>query len=1423
MSNTTPDELNYLGTFATIDDVYAAYPSGGVPGNFVIVGDIILDWNEDLMRWTERGSSAGQDSTVDGTLTVDELVINDALRTSDFRDDTQGSALRKVNGQWVLSVDDINVREGSSFRGQSSYKSMVFARSDERPDRPTGGGFGNPRPNESIWSDGIPQGEKPIWMSSRVFTSDNQPPQEDEWSLPALMSDAENFDVEFSPQSAATPPVPPSRSNLGILWFDPVRNENQAIDWSGMNWMATRTKSLATDGTAVWSDWSIMLIKGEHGEGVQTVFCVTYGSIPTISGDDYPPTGWSKSVNGLTVSEGSILWMSERRFEGGYWSDWSTPIRLNGTDGRAGEDGTDIEFIYKQMNRLPNATDTAPSNNRNEPDYVPRSEGWDDNPSGVDSSHKYEWACQRTKGPRDTQWSEWVGPFVWSAFGERGMDGDGVEYVFIRTTINVPPTISEAAVQEPEHYPAVGNMSAYGTNQIDDNTFYDDPKSVGPTWLYEWVSKRKKTNGVWGRFSDPALWATYSEGHTVDISENGYWVIDGIETDKKAVGTGVSIKGRVDVYRNAEIVGSQKSLEGYPVSLGNLEIGDCWIVDNGTDTNNQDVSGHLFICVATTGTLATMWHDLGEFKGEPGTSQYIHLAWASNVVFNGNTFVRADDFTKLPANSQSYEWIGIKINSEAIDTNLVASDYKWNYLRGMDGMDVEFVYIRTKTKDIEPTIEQVAEQTPAGQECYPDVENYEDFGANEIESEQFTDNPNGVNEDWPYEWMSKREKVNGVWGTFLSPARLWSNWAPPGEDAVSIMTDSVQFVVDADSEGKIAQPKTLTLHCWLYDGKEPVMPTLSRCTASYNGSSVLGQQNIDPNDPYITISITLPKDTALTTKDIYITMGNSDCSATANVPVIINRAGQNAQGVYKSFIFMRSETRPNKPGDDKGNYNSPVPNGWSDGIDPGTEPVWMSYRIFTSDEQAPQEAHWHDVVLMQDIPESYDVEFTDAPVDTPPGTPDNPASGVTWYDPVTDKNYIDTHSMNWMAQNTRVVTPQGPTWSGWIVNRIRGEKGNDGAGQAYVVVNIDDFPVDCDANGNILNDDTLSIEASLKWGDELCRITQATIRYNGVTSNMIVNASPNDKTAMADIDFDSGSPLSSGYVTIALTGKDTNNVEHIATRTITVSAKRQGATGATGPVLRFRGNYQSSEGYTFDDTFRDCVKHNDLYWILNTRKDNAQVIAPSTSTGNPWTSMGGDMKFFATELLLAENATIELLNSQKLIFTDANGNKTAGINEDGQGSHKTYYAATGRLRKDDNANGWTYYYDNDANNTLLWSIGPDGVIVKYATVIKMTPIYISRDPIDGMSNLNGDTRITMANRYVYCNENSTNNGKVYKSQSLGADNEPTASNQIVGPGTYATSNACMQDIDSDEWWLPAVVIGNDNRIQRHIRYVGSVN
>lgn len=130
-----------------------------------------------------------------------------------------------------------------------AFKSTVFRRTNETPDRPTGGSYDSPVPDDTTWSDGIPEGEAILWASTRTFTSDGQPPQDDAWSAPAQMTDTASFDVEYSSVE----------SNPGTPESNPSNWSNTAS--SNTIWMATRSMK-----NGVWTAWQVSKIKGEKGE-----------------------------------------------------------------------------------------------------------------------------------------------------------------------------------------------------------------------------------------------------------------------------------------------------------------------------------------------------------------------------------------------------------------------------------------------------------------------------------------------------------------------------------------------------------------------------------------------------------------------------------------------------------------------------------------------------------------------------------------------------------------------------------------------------------------------------------------------------------------------------------------------------------------------------------------------------------------------------------------------------------------------------------------------------------------------------------------------------------------------------------------------------------------------------------------------------
>lgn len=275
-------------------------------------------------------------------------------------------------------------------------------------------------------------------------------------------------------------------------------------------WMSTKSSRKVDDPDVQWGDPNRFRGASVAGkDGQYTVFCYTNSSIkppkPTSSQippvDDnytwymYPPTRESKEV---------FTWMIQATvYADKSLSGWTDPIRLTGETGEDGSDGTKLEFIYKvtSASDAPDKPDTSQQD-----DYIPF--GWSDSPQGVSKDMMYEWVSQREKKAAkigEGVWGEFSEPVLWSKWGEKGMDGDGYEYIFTRTADvdRVPQTPS--SIQQNDYIPTISNGGSKDYN------WSDDPKGVNEDYKAEWTCKRVRTDGVWSNFSTPALWSNWGE------------------------------------------------------------------------------------------------------------------------------------------------------------------------------------------------------------------------------------------------------------------------------------------------------------------------------------------------------------------------------------------------------------------------------------------------------------------------------------------------------------------------------------------------------------------------------------------------------------------------------------------------------------------------------------------------------------------------------------------------------------------------------------------------------------------------------------------------------------------------------------------------------------------------------------------------
>lgn len=341
-------------------------------------------------------------------------------------------------------------------------------------------------------------------------------------------------------------------------------NASNAIDQSTGKWREFKGEKGdpgkdGQDGTNVSSNLTAFVFKSSETTPSKPVG----GSWNSDTNVFTPPTGWYTTDQNMV----GTIWMSWAVFQttGTIQGEWSTPVRITGENGKDGQDGKSIEFIYKVSNRVPNSSDKPSS--VNEDGSVP--DGWTDHPTGVSESNQYEWMCVRTK--TDDLWSDWNGPTVWSKWGANGKDGDGVEYIYKRTTTNLSPDRPTEVSQEDDFVP---------------EGWTDDPTGVNENNMYEWVCVRKYKEGIWSEFSNPALWAKWGEK-----GEPGK---DGND------GTSVNIKGEV------------ASEDQLPESA---QPGDAYVVN-----------GDLYVWDGLR------WNNIGGIKGPAGDSAYVHIAFADHVV-----------------------------------------------------------------------------------------------------------------------------------------------------------------------------------------------------------------------------------------------------------------------------------------------------------------------------------------------------------------------------------------------------------------------------------------------------------------------------------------------------------------------------------------------------------------------------------------------------------------------------------------------------------------------------------------------------------------------------------------------------------------------------------------------------------------------
>lgn len=221
--------------------------------------------------------------------------------------------------------------------------------------------------------------------------------------------------------------------------------------------------------------------------------------------------------------------------------------------------------------------------------------------------------------------------------------------------------------------------------------------------------------------------------------------------------------------------------DDYIPSSSETSDGQVWTDDAvGPDSDNPYEWASKRVKVNDTWgefTHPALWAKFS-FDGAPGVDgtdvEWIFKRTSSNTAPNTPSTSDEDGYVPSgwtnnptgPNYERPYEWTCVRYKTGGHWGGYSAASLwaKWSFNGedGVDGEGVEYIFTRTATED-PGTVPEV-----------PTVAEYDNPPA------PWTDDPMGVDATYRYEWVSKRNKVEGTWGAFSAPA-IWARYSYDGQ------------------------------------------------------------------------------------------------------------------------------------------------------------------------------------------------------------------------------------------------------------------------------------------------------------------------------------------------------------------------------------------------------------------------------------------------------------------------------------------------------------------------------------------------------------------------------------------------------------------------------------------------------------------
>lgn len=503
--------------------------------------------------------------------------------------------------------------------------------------------------------------------------------------------------------------------------------------------------------------------------------------------DDYVPRdeGWEDHPQG--ISEDILCeWVCTRTYNDstGVWNNWEGPA-LWAKYGVNGKDGDGVEYIYQLSSNYDKpatpgriAASHSPVTSYQEREFIPAKAStdefeWQDNPSDVTISIPYQWVSVRKFNWKTQLWGDFEEPTLWAKYGKDGDEAVAAFKSFVFRRTNVILTSSDT--------PKGGNYASPIPTNVDGNgkLLWSDGVPDGSEIL--WMSSRIFTaNGgypqqdVWtvpkqmtdtanfdvefssmenpgaptGHPNQNANWSNTSDSTTIWMAtstmNNGVWSawqMARIRGEKGDAGTSINILGSFDSY------------EELLATVTNPNMGDCYLIN-----------GELYVWDGDE------WINVGSIQGPqgPAGNGIKQVKQTYQVHTNGDTPPTGTWLDSSPATNDTYKYLWRRTIFTYTNVGDLATDNLPIYevvgvhgAKGIDGDSIEFIFCLTK--------ENKAPSVPAS----PDP-----IDKNSTKGE-WTDDAQGPDSTWPYEWVSSHVKTYDesqqkmVWGDYSAA----SHWA----------------------------------------------------------------------------------------------------------------------------------------------------------------------------------------------------------------------------------------------------------------------------------------------------------------------------------------------------------------------------------------------------------------------------------------------------------------------------------------------------------------------------------------------------------------------------------------------------------------------------------------------------------------------